>query len=82
MISYKGGNGTIKQEAIIILRAENEMEGADAEYDYLNSKYGEYELLDQTFVGEDQKQFDILNIQLSDGTSVECWFDISDFYGK
>lgn len=81
MISYKGGNGSTQQEAIIIVGAKDEMEGVNAEYDYLDGKYGEYELLDQTFVGEDQKQYDILIIQLPDGTSVECWFDISGFYG-
>jgi len=38
MISYKGGNGTTKQEAIVILAALSEIEGMDAEYDYLDSK--------------------------------------------
>lgn len=32
MITYLGGNGTSKQDAVVILGAESEMEGVDAEY--------------------------------------------------
>ena len=38
MIQYKGGDGTSKEKAIIILRTESELEGVDAEYDYLETK--------------------------------------------
>jgi len=40
MITYKGGDGKTNQEAIVILGAMNEMEGVDAEYEYLEEKYG------------------------------------------
>ena len=82
MISYKGGNGFTQQEAIIILGAINESEGVDAEYDYLDSKYGEYELVSQVFIGDANKQYDFLRIRLPDDTEKELWFDITDFYGK
>lgn len=82
MISYKGGNGFNQQESIIILGAKNEAEGVDAEYDYLDSKYGEYELVSQEFIGEADKQYDLLRIQLPDDTRKAVWFDITDFYGK
>ena len=35
MITYKGGNGSTKQEAVVIIGAKNEMKGVNAEYDYL-----------------------------------------------
>lgn len=38
MIIYKEGNGSSKQESIIILWAKNMTEGLDAEYDYLDNK--------------------------------------------
>lgn len=37
MIQYKGGNGSSKQESIIILGADNKAEGVDAEWDFLNA---------------------------------------------
>ena len=83
MIQYKGGNGTSKQLSIVILGATNENEGVDAEYDYLDSKYGEYELVSQEFIGEAYRQYDVLKIiKPSDSQEEEVWFDISEFYGK
>ena len=40
MIQYKGGDGLSKEKAIIILGANNETEGVDAEYSLLEEKYG------------------------------------------
>ena len=81
MIQFKGGDGSTKEKAVIILNAESETQGVDAEYEYLDSKYGEYELVDQTFVGNDKKQYDILTILLPDQGRKEIWFDVIDFYG-
>ena len=82
MIQYKGGSGTSKEQAIIIIGAESELEGVDAEYDYLDSKFEEYEFLSQVFLGEPDKQYDLLRIKLQDGTDREIWFDISGFFGR
>jgi len=82
MIKYKGGNGSSKEQAIIILGADNEFEGVDAECDYLESKYGEHEIESQVFIGEADKKYDVLNIKFSDENKKELWFDITDFYGK
>jgi len=82
MIQYKGGNGSSKGKAVIILGVESELEGVDAEYDYLQRKFGDFELNNQTFIGEEDKKYDLLSIKLSDGTKKEIWFDISDFYGR
>ncbi|HSL88572.1 MAG TPA: hypothetical protein VK870_04685 [Ignavibacteriaceae bacterium] len=82
MVQYKGGSGTLKEQAIIIIGAENELEGVDAEYDYLDNNFGEYEFISQEFIGETEKQYDLLRIKLPDGTEREVWFDISGFYGR
>ena len=37
MIQYKGGGGSSEQEAVIILGAESELEGVDAEYEFIQS---------------------------------------------
>ena len=63
MIQYKGGDGSSKQVSIIILGAPNETEGVDAEYDYLEDRYGEYELVSQELIDEADRQYDLLKIK-------------------
>ena len=82
MIQYKGGNGSSKGQAIIILGAESELEGVDAEFEFIQRLYSDFELDSQTFLGEENKKYDILTVKLSDGTKIDVWFDISDFYGR
>ena len=86
MIQYKGGDGTNKEKAVIILGANNEFEGVDAEYIWLEEKFGEqdvnWELIFQELIVEESKQYDILRIKFSSGEIKEYWFDISDFYGR
>ena len=75
-----------KEEAVIILGAKNEMEGVDAEYNWLEERFGKqnisWEMNDQQFIDEGDKQFDVLRIKFRDGKIEEFWFDITDFYGK
>jgi hypothetical protein len=76
VIQYKGGDGSSKEKAVLIL-ANNETDGVDTEYDYLDSRFGEYELVSQQFIGEPDKQYDLLRIRLPDGTEKEVWLDIT-----
>jgi len=86
MIRYKAGNGLTKEEPIIILGAKNEIDGVDAEYNWLEEKFGKqninWELNDQEFIDEGNKKFDVLRIKFRDGKTKKFWFDITDFYGK
>jgi hypothetical protein len=86
MIKYKGGNGSIKEEAVIILGASNEVEGVDAEYVWIENKFGEeivqWELVDQELFDEGNRQYDILKIKFENGNVREFWFEITAFYGK
>ena len=86
MIQYKGGDGLSKEKAVIIVGANNEIEGVDAEYSLLEDKYGKenvkWEMIDQTLLDEGDKQFDLLKIKFSDGKMEEYWFEITGFYGK
>lgn len=86
MIDYKGGNGSSKEEAIIILGANNETEGVDAEYDLLEEKFGEqnnfWRLSLQELLDDGDRQYDKLSIEFKSGNIREFWFDITDFYGK
>lgn len=82
MIQFKGGNGSSKEEAIIILGTNNEIEGVDAEYEYIENKLEEFEIESLTFIGEVDKKYDVLDIKLADGIKMEIYFDITDFYDK
>jgi hypothetical protein len=86
MIFYKGGDGPTKEKSVIILGAGNETEGIDAEYNWLEEKYGKqninWELNSQELMDEGNKQYDLLRIKLPTGEMKEIWFDITEFYGK
>ena len=86
MIQYKGGDGSSKEKGIIIFGAKNEFEGVDAEYTWLEQKYGnaevDWEMIDQTLLDEGDRQFDLLRRKFLSGETKEFWFDITEFYGK
>ena len=85
MIEYNRGDGSSKENAIVIL-AENEFEGVDSEYLWLEEKYGEqdinWELMDQEFIDEGHRQYHILRIKFLSGETKEFYFDITKFYDK
>lgn len=82
MIRYSGGNGSSKEKAIIIL-ANSEYEGVSAEWDYLQDKFGNWDLVDQTFIEDGNRKYDIMKITYHLGPKrKEVWFDITDFYGR
>ena len=44
MIQIKGGNGSSREKAVIILGTNNEREGIDVEYNYIVRKLGYFDL--------------------------------------
>ena len=82
MIKYKGGNGRSEKEAVVIFGANSEFEGVDAEYNYLEDQYEQYELISQEFIDKGDKQYDVLRVKFPGGDVREFWFDISNFYEK
>jgi hypothetical protein len=52
MIQYKGGDGSSKEKAIIILGPSNEREGVEAEFNYIDRKCGDFEIESQAFVDD------------------------------
>lgn len=85
MIKYKG-DGSSKEQVIIILGVEDEFEGADAEYDYLETLFGEqnvnWRLAGQTLITENDKIYDVLVIEDKNQRLRNFWYDITSFYGK
>jgi len=62
MIQYNGSNGTSKEKAIIIHGVYIEREGVDVEYDYMERKYGDFEMESHTFLDEGDKKYSNINI--------------------
>ena len=86
MVTYKNGNDSTKHKVVIILGAKDETEGVDAEYNWLEERFGKqnisWELNDQELINEGDIQYDVLRIKFPSGELKEFWFDISDFYGN
>lgn len=86
MVSFKGGGGAYQEEAIIIEGAEDTFEGVSAEYYYIDRLKDvtgqDIKLLRQSLIHDDDKSYDIMELEFEDGTTTELWFDITGFYGK
>jgi hypothetical protein len=69
-------------EKAIVIKADNEIDGVTAEYDWLKSKYPGYKLNLQKLVMHNDKPYDLLTIITQKGEEKVIYFDISNFFGK
>jgi len=78
--------GDSVSEAIVILDAEDEVDGVAVEYEYLARKFGNkgryWTLKHQSLVVKGHKHCGRVDIVLSDGRERTLYFDITDFSGK
>lgn len=79
MIQFKGGSGSSEQEAVIIRGAESELEGVDAEYDYLDNLLGDLRLMEQSVILKDEKVYYVLVIENKNKLHT-LWFDITSMW--
>ncbi|MFX1269150.1 MAG: hypothetical protein ACFFAK_14415 [Promethearchaeota archaeon] len=80
MVKITGGNGTSFNDAIIISDC-SQFEGIDHEYIVLKKRFGKYKLIKQSLLEESGKVYDLLEIQLENGSNTEVYFEITDFFG-
>ena len=76
-IIFAGGSGDSREEAIVIKGAANHRAGVDAEYLYLQERFGEKDIQWTIFMQallKGEKPVDWLVIRLSDGTTKEHLF--------
>ena len=82
---FSGGNGSSEFEPVII-NAKNSLIGISAEYEFMESKFGKtgsaWELEKQIQHNSNSKNYDIMEIKLSNGTHKKVYFDITSFFGK
>jgi hypothetical protein len=85
-VTFSNNNGESIDDAIIIRNAKTDLEGIDAEYYYLEKRFGkrgtDWNLDQQSLVNEDGANYDAMDITLSDGSKQTIYFDITDFLGK
>ena len=79
-------DGSSMENAIQILGANNSFEGMQAEYQYLSDKFGvrgtDWNLDMQSLAEDKGKRYDVMMVDLKDGTKLSIYFDITDFFGK
>ena len=84
-ITYSDNGGRSIEDAIVIENAFAEEDGVAAEYYYLEEKYGlrdvDWSLISQDLVSEEEKFYDLMDIELADKTRIEVYFDITEFFG-
>ncbi|MBM4276006.1 MAG: hypothetical protein FJ134_16330 [Deltaproteobacteria bacterium] len=85
-ITLSGGPGDSMATAIVIKGAPNSMAGIDAEYYYLSKKFGrpnlDWKLKKQSVQSQGGRHYDLMEIELKDGSQKKIFFDITEFYGK
>ena len=83
---YSGGDGSSTDQAVVI-RAANSIAGIDAEYKWIENKYGKKDNDWKVFSrihGTDNtgKSYETYDIELKTGSRVTITFDITAFYGR
>ena len=85
-ITFSKNSGETLKDAILIRGAKTDKAGVDSEYVYLDAKYGlkglDWELMRQTLLKESGRDYDQMDLKLSDGTEKTLYFDITEFFGK
>ena len=84
-ITFEGGPGDCKENAVVI-HAPNHLLGIMAEYQYVGNQCGvrnrDWKLCMQSLVSGNGKAYDVLDIEMKDGTRRSFYFDITAFFGK
>ena len=79
-------SGESIENAIIILGAEGSFDGVSYEYQYLNEFFNKaglnFKVLKQTLLCVNNKYYDKLEVEISNGEKRAFYFDITDFFGK
>ena len=86
MVIYSNNTGSSIKDSIIISDVEDSHEGINAEYRYIEKKFGEkgldWNLVKQILLSEEGEFYDQIIIQLKDGKNINIYFNITEFFGK
>jgi len=80
---YSGGSGTSTEDAIII-NTDNNSDGIKAEYGWIEIHYGKrdqsWKLGSQMLLSDNEKNYDLIKIELKNGNQKSIYFNIDKFY--
>ncbi|MCR4421209.1 MAG: hypothetical protein NUV32_01880 [Exilispira sp.] len=86
MAKYIENSGDSFENAIVILDAKDPTEGVEAEYKYIESKFGrqgkDWKLAEQKLIEKDGKFYDEILIRYEIHKFKKIFFDITSFYFK
>lgn len=80
-IRFGGGDGRAVAHAVVILGAESDYDGVQAEYAWLAAQYPGYVMEGQSLLYIGSRPFDLLQFR-HQGRQLQVYFDISGFFGK
>jgi hypothetical protein len=66
----------------VVIQETHETPGVHAEYKWIADHYPGYKTKMQALTNNKGKPYDVLTIELSDGSEKKVYFDISNFFGK
>lgn len=81
LTTYSGGNGTTAQEAVVI-NANSDLAATRAEYAWLGEHVPGGKLSHQSLIHEQNRVYDVMEVNLPDGTKRSYFFDITETFGK
>jgi hypothetical protein len=84
-MSNKLADGLSVENAVVINAISSHI-GIPEEYAYLERVCGktgvDYTLVEQRQIDKNGREYDVLEIELKDGTVRSYWFDITSFFGR
>jgi hypothetical protein len=75
-----GGDGSSIKNAIVISDCNNS-DGIRQEYIEVQSRFGNYKLIQQSLLNVENQMYDKLELEI-EGEKIELFFNITDFFGK
>jgi len=80
-VSATDNDGSSFDKAIFV-QEDHEQPGVDFEYRWIRNKYPGSKVNGQSLSNHNKKPYDIIHITTADHTSLDVYFDISNFFGK
>ena len=81
-VSFKGGDGSSIEKAVIILSAANEFVGVGAESSWIRKNHPGWRKGSQALLSNKGKQYDRIEYTTPYGETKTIFYDITDFFGK
>ena len=82
---YAGGDGSSFETAVVV-EADDTLAGVQAEYAYVAARHGrrevDWRVTSQALIGQKDRHYDVLDVELKSGESKSYYFDITQFFGK